>query len=46
MEQSETIDQEEDALYGSNKTGDEIPEDIRDHSKRIEKLRELKKKLQ
>lgn len=46
MEQAEAIDQEEDALYGSDKTGDEIPEEIRDHGKRIEKLRELKKKLE
>jgi transposase len=46
MEQAEAIDQEEDALYSSDKTGDEIPEEIRDQGKRIEKLRELKKQLE
>jgi DNA repair exonuclease SbcCD ATPase subunit len=46
MEQAAAIDQKEDALYGSDKTGDEIPEEIRDQSKRIEKLKELKKRLE
>lgn len=45
MEKAEAIDQKEDALYGSDKTGDEIPEEIRDPSKRIEKLKGLKKQL-
>jgi transposase len=46
LEQAEAIDQAEDALYGSDKTGDEIPEEIRDQGKRIEKLKELKKQLE
>ena len=46
MEQAAAIDQKQDALYGSDKTGDEIPEEIRDQSKRIEKLKELKKRLE
>ncbi len=46
MEQAEAIDQREDQLYGSDKTGNEIPEDIRDPKKRIEKLRKLKKQLE
>ena len=46
MEQAETLDEKEDVLYGSDKTGDEIPEEIRDQSKRIEKLKELKKQLE
>jgi len=45
LEQAEAIDQQEDALYGPDKTGDEIPEEIRDPEKRIQKLKELKKKL-
>jgi len=45
MKQATTIDQEEDARYGSDKTGNEIPEDIRDPAKRIAKLKELKKQL-
>ena len=45
LEKAEAIDQQEDALYGPDKTGDELPEDIRDPEKRIKKLKELKKKL-
>ena len=45
LEQGEAIDQQEDELYGPDKTGDELPEDIRDQDKRIKKLRELQKKL-
>ena len=45
LEHAEAIDQQEDALYGPDKTGDELPEDIRDPVKRIKKLKELKKKL-
>ena len=45
LEHAEAVDQQEDALYGPDKTGDELPEDIRDPEKRIKKLKELKKKL-
>ena len=45
LEHAEAIDRQEDALYGPDKTGDEIPEEIRDPKKRIKKLKELKKKL-
>jgi transposase len=45
LEKAETIDQQEDELYGADKTGDELPEEIRDPQKRIQKLKELKKKL-
>jgi transposase len=45
LEHAEAIDQQEDNLYGPDKTGDELPEDIRDPKKRIKKLKELKKKL-
>jgi transposase len=45
LEHAEAIDRQEDALYGPDKTGDELPEDIRDSKKRIQKLKELKQKL-
>ena len=45
LDHAEAIDRQEDALYGPEKTGDELPEDIRDPQKRIKKLKELKKKL-
>jgi transposase len=45
LEHAEAIDRQEDELYGPDKTGDEIPEEIRDPKKRIQKLKELKKKL-
>ena len=43
MEHAEAIDQQENELYGPEKTGDELPEDICDPQKRIKKLKELKK---
>ena len=46
LDQAEAVDQHEDALYGLDKTGDELPEEIRDRKKRINKLKELKKKLE
>jgi Transposase DDE domain len=44
--EAEAADQQEDLLYGAGKTGGEIPEAIRDQSKRIAKLKELKKQLE
>ena len=38
-------DLEEDALYGSGKTGDELPEEIRNRDCRIEKLKQLQQQL-
>lgn len=38
-------DREEDALYGSDKSGDDLPEDIRDRNRRIEKLKQLQQQL-
>lgn len=46
IEQAEAVDQKEDHNYGSDKTGDEIPEDIRDRQKRVAKLKELKQQLE
>jgi len=45
LEHAEAIDRQEDALYGPDKTGDELPQGIRDPKKRFQKLKELKKKL-
>jgi len=38
-------DLEEDALYGSDKTSDELPEEIRNRDCRIEKLKQIQKQL-
>jgi transposase len=46
MDQAQAVDQKEDHNYGSDKTGDEIPEDLRDRQKRVEKLKELKQQLE
>ncbi len=46
IEQADAVDQKEDHNYGSDKTGDEIPEDIRDRQRRLEKLKELKQQLE
>lgn len=45
LDEAEAADQQEDLLYGADQTGDEIPEDIRDQSQRIAKLKDLKKQL-
>ena len=45
LEHAEAVDRQEGELYGPDKTGDELPEGIRDPEKRIKKLKELKKKL-
>lgn len=38
-------DAHEDSLYGKGSTGNEVPKDIRNQKRRIERLRELKEKL-
>ena len=45
LEKAADKDREEDALYGSDKSGDELPEDIRDRNRRIEKLKQLRRQL-
>jgi len=45
LEKAAEKDLEEDALYGSDQSGDELPEDIRDREHRIEKLKQLKQQL-
>ncbi len=46
LDQAQDIDQKEDDQFGPDKTGDEIPEDIRNREQRIQRLKELKKKLE
>ena len=46
LDKADEQDQHEDALYGSDKTGDELPEHIRDRDQRIEKLKQIKQQLQ
>ena len=45
LEKAAEKDREEDALYGSDKSGDELPKDIRDRNRRIERLKELRQQL-
>jgi hypothetical protein len=45
LDQAQKQDQQDDALYGSDNSGDEIPEDIRDRNQRIEKLKQIQKQL-
>lgn len=40
------IDEEEDRIFGVDKRGDELPEDLSDPRERIRKIRELKKKME
>jgi transposase len=46
LAQSETTDQKEDHQYGKDKTGDELPEGIRDQQQRLQRLEELKAQLE
>lgn len=46
LDKADQMDQKEDALYGLDKSGDELPEDIRDRKQRLEKLKQIKKKLE
>lgn len=39
IENAIKLDEEEDRLYGSDKTGDELPDDLKDRKKRLEKIR-------
>lgn len=45
LDQAEKADQKEDALLGPENSGDELPKEIRDRKRRIEKLKEIKKQL-
>jgi len=46
LDKADQQDQHEDALYGSDKTGDELPEHIRERDQRIEKLKQIKQQLE
>ena len=46
LEAAEAIDAEEDALYGADKRGDEMPDWMSDKQKRLEKIREAKAVLE
>ena len=46
LDKADEQDQHEDALYGSDKTGDELPEHIREREQRIEKLKQIKQQLE
>lgn len=43
---AEEVDAEEEMKYGKGKRGDELPEELRFHKKRLEKIREAKKALE
>ena len=46
FDQCAATDAAEDALYGPDKTGDELPEELRDPKRRLEKIREAKAALE
>jgi transposase len=46
FDSAQTIDDEEDRIFGVNSRGDEIPKELRSQEKRLEKLREAKAKLE
>lgn len=45
LDQAQEADQKEDALFGPENSGDQLPKEIRDRNRRIEKLKEIKKQL-
>jgi transposase len=45
LEEAAMKDEEEDQLYGSDKRGDELPEDLQDRDKRLARLKEAKQRL-
>jgi transposase len=46
FEECEATDAAEDELYGADKTGDELPEELRNPKRRLEKIREAKAALE
>jgi transposase len=42
LAEAQRIDDEEDALYGKGKRGDELPEELRERQSRLARIRELK----
>jgi len=45
LQEAEVADAQEDALYGADRRGDELPEDLADPRSRISRLRECKERL-
>ena len=46
LKRAESVDEEEDRLYGKDLRGDELPEELRFREKRLAKIREAKKALE
>jgi transposase len=46
LAEAETKDQEEDALYGPDRRGDELPADLQQRSSRLARLRQCKEQLE
>jgi len=46
LAEAEAKDAEEDALYGKEKRGDELPEELRDRKSRLKRLKACKERLQ
>jgi transposase len=46
LEKTDRADEEEDGKYGNDKTGEELPDDIKDHEQRKEKLRKALRELE
>ena len=45
LDKADQQDQQEDTLYGCDKTGDELPQHIREREQRIEKLKQIQQQL-
>jgi transposase len=46
LAKAELVDEEEDAVYGAGRSGDELPEDLRHAKDRRERIRQLMKELE
>lgn len=46
LDTAQAIDEEEDRIFGLYRRGDELPKELRDPKKRLEKIREAKRKLE
>jgi len=46
LAEAEAKDAEEDNLYGKDKRGDELPEELRDRRSRLARLKECKERLE
>jgi transposase len=46
LAEAEAVDKQEDALYGEDKRGDELPEGLRDRKGRLARLKECKERLE